>query len=228
MIKYVFIDLDDTIFDFHKAEAIALTQMLLEFKITPSESIKKRYSEINKSQWELLEKKLKTREEILIDRFTIFFSEIGADIDSYKAKEIYENLLGNGHFFVDGAEQLLENLCGKYRLYLASNGTESVQKRRIALSGIQKYFDRIFISQAVGYDKPAKEFFEKCFSAIPDFSADEAIIIGDSLSSDIMGGINAGIRTCLFNPEKKENRSGIIPDFEVTNLSEIPTLLERI
>jgi hypothetical protein len=74
----------------------------------------------------------------------------------------------------------------------------------------------------------AKEFFEKCFSAIPDFSADEAIIIGDSLSSDIKGGINAGIRTCLFNPKKKENLSGIIPDFEVANLSEIPTLLERI
>lgn len=228
MIKYVFIDLDDTIFDFHKAEAIALTQMLSEFKITPSESVKKRYSEINKSQWELLEKKLKTRKEILIDRFTIFFSEIGADVDSLKAKEIYENFLGNGHFFIDGAEELLESLYGKYRLYLASNGTESVQTRRIALSGIQKYFDRIFISQAVGFDKPAKEFFEKCFSTIADFSIDEAIIIGDSLSSDIKGGINAGIRTCLFNPKKKENLSGIIPDFEVANLSEIPTLLERI
>ena len=228
MIKYVLIDLDDTIFDFHKAEAVALTDMLSRFGITPSESLKKRYSEINKGQWELLEKKLKTREEILIDRFSIFFSEIEADIDSRSAKEIYENLLGNEHFLLDGAEGLLDSLYGKYRLYLASNGTESVQTRRIALSGIQKYFDGIFISQAIGYDKPSKEYFEKCFSMIPDFSKEEAIIIGDSLSSDIKGGINAGIKTCLFNPDKQKNFSGILPDFEVTTLSEIPTLLERI
>ncbi len=228
MIKHVFIDLDDTIFDFHKAEAIALTGMLSEFGIKPDESVKERYSQINKSQWELLEKKLKTREEILTDRFTIFFSETGADIDAKSAREIYENLLGNGHFFIDGAESLLDTLYGKYRLYLASNGTEAVQTRRIALSGIEKYFEKIFISQAIGYDKPAREYFEKCFSMIPDFSREEAIIIGDSLSSDIKGGINAGIKTCLYNPKRKENSSGTIPDFEVTSLSEIPKLLERI
>ena len=228
MIKYVLIDLDDTIFDFHKAEAAALTGMLMQFGIAPSESLKKRYSEINKSQWELLEKKLKTREQILVDRFSIFFSEIGADIDSLTARTIYEDLLGNGHFFIDGAEKLLDDLYGKYRLYLASNGTKTVQTKRIALSGIAKYFDEIFISQSIGYDKPSKEYFEKCFSMIPEFSKDEAIIIGDSLSSDIKGGINAGIKTCLYNPSKKTNDSDIVPDFEITDLSEIPSLLERI
>ena len=91
-----------------------------------------------------------------------------------------------------------------------------------------KYFDEIFISQSIGYDKPSKEYFEKCFSMIPEFSKDEAIIIGDSLSSDIKGGINAGIKTCLYNPSKKTNDSDIVPDFEITDLSEIPSLLERI
>ena len=228
MIKYVFIDLDDTIFDFHKAEALALSEMLLEFDITPTNAMTERYSRINKTQWELLEKKQKTREEVLTDRFTIFFSEIGSSIDSRTARDIYEYKLGCGHYFIEGAETLLELLYGKYSLYLASNGTESVQTRRIASSDIGKYFDGIFISQAIGADKPSSEYFERCFSRIPGFSKSEAIIIGDSISSDILGGKNAGIKTCLYNPKNKENTTGIIPDFEVRSLAEIPGLLERI
>lgn len=228
MIKYVFLDLDDTIFDFHKAEAIALFGTLSEFGITPDEKTSERYSKINKSQWELLEKKLKTREEVLVDRFTIFFSEIGADIDGRKAREIYEYRLGCGHYFIDGAEKLLESLYGKYELYLASNGTESVQTRRIASSGIEKYFNGIFISQSLGADKPSPEYFDACFSRIPNFSKENAIIIGDSITSDILGGKNAKIKTCLFNPKGKENLTDVKPDFEIRSLSEIPMLLERI
>ena len=228
MIKYVFIDLDDTIFDFHKAEALALSETLSEFGILPTEAMTERYSKINKSQWELLEKKLKTRDEVLTDRFTIFFSEIGRDINSRTARKIYEHRLGCGHYFIEGAEALLELLCGKYDLYLASNGTESVQTRRIASSGIEKYFKDIFISQAIGADKPSPQYFEACFARIPNFSKEEAIIIGDSITSDILGGKNAGIKTCLYNPKSKENLTGIIPDFEIRSLNEIPGLLERI
>ena len=228
MIKYVFIDLDDTIFDFHKAEAIALTDMLSHFGITPDKEMTERYSRINKSQWELLEKKQKTREDVLLDRFTIFFSEIGADIDSRKAKEIYEYRLGCGHFFIEGAEELLITLSKKFDLYLASNGTESVQVRRIASSGIEKYFKDIFISQALGADKPSTEYFSACFSRISGFSRESAIIIGDSISSDILGGKNAGIKTCLYNPKSKENSTNILPDYEVRSLQEITELLERI
>ena len=228
MIKNVFIDLDDTIFDFHKAEAIALTEMLEHFGISATPSLAERYSVINKSQWELLEKKVKTREEVLRDRFSIFFAEIGKDIDSMKAREIYEYRLGSGHFFIEGAEKLLDRIFGRYDLYLASNGTEAVQVRRIASSGLSKYFKEIFISQAIGADKPSREYFDACFSRIENFSKEETIIIGDSLSSDILGGKNAGIRTCLYNPKAKENKTDIIPDFEVRSLDEIPALLERI
>ena len=228
MIKYVFLDLDDTIFDFHKAEALALSGALDEFGITPTEDMIRRYSEINLSQWKLLELGEKTREEVLTDRFKIFFSEIGRNIDSSAMRASYEYRLGSGFYFMDGAPELLDALYGKYRLYLASNGTESVQTRRIAASGIAKYFDEIFISQAIGYDKPSVEYFEECFRRIDGFSKSEAIIIGDSLSSDIKGGIAAGIKTCLFNPKNKQINGNIIPDYEVDDLSKIPSLLERI
>ena len=228
MIKNVFIDLDDTLFDFHKAEAIALSEMLGHFGVSITPELSERYSVINKSQWELLEKKEKTRDEVLLDRFKIFFSEIGKDIDAKKAREIYEYRLGSGHFFIEGAEELLKSLFPKYDLYLASNGTEAVQVRRIASSGISKYFKEIFISQAVGFDKPSKEYFDACFSKIKDFCREETVIIGDSVSSDILGGKNAGIITCLFNPREKENKTDIIPDFEIKSLAQIPALLERM
>ena len=228
MIKNVFIDLDDTLFDFHKAEALALSHMLSQFDITVTGEVSERYSVINKSQWELLEKKEKTREQVLLDRFTIFFSELGLSVDGKKAREIYEYELGSGHFFIDGAEKLLDTLSEKYDLYLTSNGTEAVQVRRIASSGIEKYFKEMFISQAIGYDKPSREYFDACFARIGSFSKNETVIIGDSLTSDILGGINAGIKTCLYNPKGKENKTNIKPDFEVRSLYEIPALLERI
>lgn len=228
MIKTVFLDLDDTLFDFHKAEAVALSGMLNELGITPTEERLIRYSEINKLQWQKLERGEATREQVLIDRFRLFFLEFGIRCDAERARAIYERRLGIGHYFIDGAEELLEALYGKYRLYLASNGTAKVQKGRIESSGIEKYFEEIFVSQNIGHNKPSKEFFDFCFSKIDGFKRGEAIIVGDSLSSDILGGINAGIKTCLFNPRKKEITGSVIPDYEITSLDELPKLLEEI
>ncbi len=228
MIKTVFLDLDETIFDFHKAEAIALSGMLRELGVEPTDAVVARYSEINDAQWKLLELGLATREQILVRRFELLFEELCVGCDANEARRIYEHRLGEGHYFIEGAEQMLKALYGSYSLYLASNGTEHVQKRRIASSGIEKYLDGIFISQVIGHNKPSVEYFEKCFSMIENFTRGEAIIVGDSLSSDIKGGINAGIRTCLFNPTGKKITGDIIPDYEIRRLSELPDLLKRI
>ena len=228
MIKTVFLDLDDTIFDFHKAEAIALSEMLKEIGVEPTEERISRYSEINDMQWKRLERGEITREVVLYERFRLFFLEYGISRDPMLARRIYEKKLGTGHYFIEGAEELLSALYGKYRLYLASNGTAAVQAGRIKSSGIEKYFDEIFVSESVGHNKPSKEFFDYCFDKIGEVDKESAIIIGESLSSDILGGKNAGIKTCLFNPKKKALTGDIIPDCEVSSLSEIPALLERI
>ena len=137
-------------------------------------------------------------------------------------------MLAIGHYFMPGAPELLEELYRKYRLYIVSNGTAKVQEGRIGSSGIAKYMDGIFISQILGANKPDKQFFDTCFAEIPDFSLSETVIIGDSLSSDIKGGINAGITTVWFNPKGLSNDGGIKPDFTVKTLSEIPAVLRQI
>lgn len=227
-IKYVFLDLDDTIFDFRASEAKALSETLRSLGVLPTADTLSLYHRINRSQWERLERGEATRDEILVRRFEILYDTLGLNLSAQKTKEIYEHNLSLEYIYIDGAEELIHELYGKYRLYLASNGTAKVQDSRILRSGIAKYFDGIFISQRVGYDKPSREFFERCFAEIDGFSKDEAIIVGDSLSSDILGGINARIRTCRYNPEGKPASPDITPDYEIRHLSELSSLLESI
>ena len=136
----------------------------------------------------------------------------------------YEDRLSIGHYFIEGAEEMLRALHGAYRLHLVSNGVYEVAMSRLNSSTIVPLFDHIFISGALGVDKPAKEFFDACFAQISDFDPAQAVIVGDSLTSDILGGKNAGITTIWFNPHQKSATS-IIPDYEINNLGEIEELL---
>ena len=185
MIRNVLFDLDDTLFDFHKAEKIALTKTLVHFGIDPTEEILALYSTINAAHWKRLELGEISREEVKVGRYRELFKTIGVECDPVKATAYYESMLAIGHYFMPGAPELLEELYRKYRLYIVSNGTAKVQEGRIGSSGIAKYMDGIFISQILGANKPDKQFFDICFAEIPDFSLSETVIIGDSLSSDI-------------------------------------------
>ena len=228
MIRNVLFDLDDTLFDFHKAEKIALTKTLVHFGIDPTEETLALYSTINAAHWKRLELGAISREEVKVGRYREPFKSIGVECDPVKATAYYESMLAIGHYFMPGAPELLEELYRKYRLYIVSNGTAKVQEGRIGSSGIAKYMDGIFISQILGANKPDKQFFDICFAEIPDFSLSETVIIGDSLSSDIKGGINAGITTVWFNPKGIENDSDIKPDYTIKELSEVPGLLSQI
>lgn len=228
MIRNVLFDLDDTLFDFHKAEKIALTKTLVHFGIDPTEETLALYSTINAAHWKRLELGEISREEVKVGRYRELFKTIGVECDPVKATAYYESMLAIGHYFMPGAPELLEELYGKYRLYIVSNGTAKVQEGRIGSSGIAKYMDGIFISQILGANKPDKQFFDICFAEIPDFSLSETVIIGDSLSSDIKGGINAGITTVRFNPKGIENDNDIKPDYTIKELSEVPGLLSQI
>lgn len=228
MIRNVLFDLDDTLFDFHKAEKIALTKTLVHFGIDPTEETLALYSTINATHWKRLELGEISREEVKVGRYRELFKTIGVECDPVKATAYYESMLTIGHYFMPGAPELLEELYRKYRLYIVSNGTAKVQEGRIGSSGIAKYMDGIFISQILGANKPDKQFFDICFAEIPDFSLSETVIIGDSLSSDIKGGINAGITTVWFNPKGIENDNDIKPDYTIKELSEVPGLLSQI
>ena len=221
----ILLDLDDTLLDFGAAERVALSKTLQELGIEPTEAKLRRYHEINISQWEAFERGELSRERVLTRRFELFFEELGLSIDAQACEDRYRHYLGIGHYFVEGAEALLEYLAPKYKLYLASNGVAETQYSRLESAGIGHYFDEIFISETTGHHKPEREYFDYCFARIPDFDPNTTLIIGDSLSSDILGGNNAGIHTCWCNIKSLPPRADIVPDFEIHSLAELYELL---
>ena len=228
MFEFLFLDLDDTILDFQKAEHIALSKTLKEFGLEPTERVLKRYNLINKAHWEALERKELTREQVLVGRFQVLFEEMGITVEPVQVARAYEDNLSIGHWFLPGAEEAVEALSKKYKLYLASNGTAKVQAGRLKSANISRFFEEVFVSQELGANKPSLEYFEKCFARIPGFEKSKAIIVGDSLTSDILGGQNAGIATCWVNPHHKAGREDIRVDYEIEALSQLEDLLEGL
>ncbi len=227
MMEFLFLDLDDTILDFHRAERIALSKTLACFGVEPEEAVLERYHIINRQHWEALERGELTREEVLEGRFRVLFEQLGRPVEARAVTRAYEKNLGQGHYFLPGAQEAVEHLSKKYRLFLASNGTASVQHSRLTSAGLYPYFEQVFISQEMGCNKPSREYFERCFAKIPGFDPQRAMMVGDSLTSDILGGIRAGIKTCWVNPNHTPPREDIPADFEIEALSQLEALLEE-
>ena len=227
MIEFLFLDLDDTILDFRKAEYIAIGKTIGDFGVEPTDEVRKLYHEINKWHWEQLELGTLTREEVLVNRFGVLFEKLGKTVDAVACARAYEKNLSQGHWFLPGAEEAVDALSKKYRLFLASNGTASVQKGRMTSANLYRFFETVFVSQEIGHNKPSKAYFDACFSTIPGFDKEKAMIVGDSLSSDIKGGINAGIKTVWVNPDHKDC-GDIKPDYEIEYLHQLEALLEGL
>ena len=222
MVKLILIDLDDTLLDFKRSERCAI-EMALEFaKIAPTDAACTLYSEINDSLWKKLETGDITRKELLTKRFEILFEKLGVTFDKFEMQKKYMASLSEQVHFIDGAIELLENLSKKYSLAIVSNGTKAVQNPRLDKSGIRKYFSHIFISEELGVNKPAREFFEKVLKTCNE-SRENCVVIGDSESSDILGGINAGIDTCWYNPKGYEAKYSVT--HEIKDLMDLKKIL---
>ena len=226
MIKTILFDLDDTLLDFHKSERAALEKTLRRLGIVPKEELLTRYSAINLAQWKLLEQEKITLPTLKVRRYQLLFEEFGISCSAEKAVEYYEAQLGMECDFVEGAKEVVKTLSGMYQLVIVSNGTAEVQRSRIKRAGLEPYLSGVFISQEIGYYKPHPAFFHCCFAQINGFCKAEAVLVGDSLSSDIKGGNGVGIKTIWYNPEGLENKSDIQPEFEIRTLSELVPLLK--
>lgn len=225
MFRSILIDIDDTLLDFGMAERTAISQAYRDYGIDPCEKNIARYSRINIAQWEAMERGELGREQVLIRRHELFFKELGVDIPLQEFEDHYRSLLGRGHYFIEGAEAFLEYLFPKYDLYIASNGVAETQYSRMASAGIGKYFKEVFISETTGSHKPEQAYFDYCFARMQNFDPAKTLIIGDSLTSDIRGGLNAGIQTCWFNPKGKAGRPDIVPHYEIRSLEEVKKFL---
>lgn len=229
MIEYLFLDLDNTILDFTKAEGIAIRKTMEDYGAAPTDENAARYSAVNDRHWKALERGELTREQVVVGRFAVFFGELGIRVDAAAVAKTYETHLSQGHWFLPGAEETVkQKLFGKYKLYLASNGTAVVQKGRMTSADLYPYFEKSFVSEELGFNKPSRAYFDAAFALIPGFDPDKCLMVGDSLTSDILGGKNAGMRTVWVNAHGKTAPAELKPDYEIRLLADLPALLEEI
>lgn len=222
--KNIIFDLDDTLLDFQDTELRALEELFEKYNIAFNKDSISKYQAINKKLWAQLENGLVSKEDVLYGRFEEFFKIYGFDIDGKIADNIFRKHLNLGHKLIPNAKELLNVLKKEgYLIFAATNGVGQTQRQRLKDSRLINFFDDLFISEELGYEKPSIEFFDSIFNKYPSLKKEETIMIGDSLSSDIQGAINFNIDSILFDPLKKDLSN--LSTYKVSNLLEIPSIL---
>lgn len=221
----ILLDADGTLFDFDACEEEALKLTFHKYGYRLEETTRKLYGDINKDLWKQYERGEIDRNTIIYSRFKTLFEKIGIKNDGITFEDDYQELLGMQHYSIEDAPEVLAYLYGKYDLYIVTNGVTATQRRRFMESGVDKYMKKLFVSEETGYQKPMKEYFDYCFARIDNLDLARTMIIGDSLTSDIKGGNNAGITTCWFNSDNLTNNTDAIVDFEIHNLKDLYEML---
>lgn len=226
MKKYtaLLLDLDNTLLDFNKSEFCAIKKTLEEYSLPHDDKTAALYSAINKSFWERFERGEIAKSDIFTGRFNELFRVLGTVGDAESIAKSYCSRLSEGHDTVEGAIEILEYLRKReYKLYATTNGISTTQYRRIKDSGLQPFFDKVFVSEEAGHQKPEKEYFDFVIENIEEKDRSRMLVVGDSQSSDILGGINAGIDTCWFNPQGLAGK--YIPTYQISRLDELKEIL---
>lgn len=227
MLKAVFLDIDNTLLSFDQYVQTAMRDGFVRFGLKPYEDwMFPVFERVNTGLWQEIEKETLTFERLKQIRWNHIFAELGVEFDGTVFEAYFRDCLFESAIPEPGAPELLEYLSGKYLLCTASNGPYLQQVNRLRLAGMEKYFSHIFVSEEVGAPKPSGDFFKICFerlhgSGYPDLLPEESIMIGDSLTSDIRGGIDYGMKTCFYNRKKKEIPAGFLIDYQVSSLDEI-------
>ena len=219
----ILIDIDNTLLDFNAGTADSHRQLLGDFGLELTEERLQQFFTINNSLWTAYEHGEIEKSFIFPTRFQRWLGDMGITTDWLAANERYAEGLRQSAVLMPRAMELLDALKGNYPLYAVTNGVVTTQKPRLQKSRLDQYFDQVFISEAMGCKKPEKEFFDKVFDAIGNPDKRRCIILGDSLSSDMQGGRNAGIATCFFGEDPKDDRC----DYVIGDLMAFLDVLEQ-
>lgn len=253
MIKVLLWDIDGTLLNFEKAQREAIRSCFSTFGLGEcTEELLARYSAINQRYWKALERGELTKQEVLLGRFQEFFRQEGIPVDKWKDgseeqseagetaasrreywdadlitafNKEYQVRLGDTVFFNDDGYGLVKELKSKVKQYAVTNGTFVAQERKLKKSGLEELLDGAFISDNIGIEKPNQGFFDHVFEQIGPYGKDEMMIVGDSLTSDMRGGNNAGIVCCWYNPQGENRDKNLRIDYEIENLQQIRDIL---
>ena len=224
MAKYycILFDADNTLLDFDAAENKALAETLVEYGIEPDAGTVQTYRDINSELWRQLEKGQIRRDKLMGERFTRFLKAINAAGDGVEMNRCYlDHLSSHPDLMTPNVLDVLGELSEVATLAIVTNGFEKVQSRRVTESGIGAYLEDVFVSEKLDSEKPSRRIFDSALRALGVENREHVLVVGDSLTSDIQGGVNAGLDTCWFNPGHAENPGKVSPTYEIASLEEL-------
>ncbi len=225
--KTLLFDADGTLLDFNRSEYEALSDVLAVFGIPDTAENHRIYSAANAEQWKLLERQLVTKGELRVNRFRNFLERIGFTASPAEMADVYMRALASKSYLLDGAFEVCRALAVNHDLYIITNGFRTIQHGRFDPTPLAPLFRDIFISEDIGAEKPSPVFFDYVKCHIPGIDAAKTLVIGDSLSSDIAGGIAAGFDVCWFNPSGNEAPPELKINYTIDKLSDILRITER-
>lgn len=227
MVKVLLWDIDGTLLNFEAAEKQAIRDCFKQFNMgICDDAMLARYSRINRTYWERLERGELTKPEVLRGRFIEFFGQEHLPVENADPfNAAYQIGLGNTVVFQDNGYELVKSFKSQFKQYAATNGTYVAQERKLKKSGLDQLLDGAFISDQIGSEKPTLGFFDAVWQTIGTYQKEEVMIIGDSLTSDIQGANNAGIQCCWYNPGKKQSDHNLQIDYEIQNLQDLKRIL---
>lgn len=223
MIKAVFVDVDNTLLDFDLCAKESMKAGYKELGLAFEEDMFERFRVINLALWKDMEKGLISKQELLQTRWSRVFDALGIAGDGQVMEKHFRHYINEYAIEIDGAYEALEYLAKKYPLYAASNAPYNQQTHRLENADMLKFFKKIFVSEEIGYPKPRKEFFDACFKEL-DCDASETIMIGDSVSADIIGAKNYGMKTLWYN-HYKEDPSLVECDYIIYSMRDVKNVL---
>ena len=219
--KTILFDIDDTLFDFDIDQKIAFMEAMNVIGYKCTEEMYFNYNLINLEMWEMLNEGKITLQELFIKRFELFFRKYGIKQNEKEFNEILTKSFQKTGTPIKGTKKVLEHLKDEYELIITSNGPKEQQYHRLENAGFSKYFSKVFISEELGCNKPNKEYFDIVFQNINNKEKSSILIVGDSISSDIIGGKNSGIATCWYNAKDKQNKTNVEPNYEIKDFIEL-------
>ncbi len=221
------VDADDTILDFHASSALSLKKAFDEFSVPWENRFSDVFKTVNDALWTKLERRELTRKELIDTRFHIYLAELQMHLDADKFNRAYLQALSTHPIYVDGAQEFLKTLNTLGRVYIVTNGTLRIQKSRFEIAKLNDYAKDVFVSDAIGFDKPSPKYTAYVLSHIENFEKERAIWVGDSLNADIKSANDAGIESVWFNPSKKPIKGDVKPTYEAQSFAEILKIIKN-
>jgi len=223
---WLWFDADGTLFDYNRAEANALKQTFRSLSLPFEDEYLQVYQRINAGLWQALEKQEITQAVLRQRRFELLLENIRPSASAEQMSSVYIAQLALCSELMDDAYDVLKSFHGKCRLAILTNGLQAVQRSRLAHSAIRDLITDIIISEEVGVSKPHSGFFEIASSRLGYPAKSDILIIGDSLTSDMQGGVDYGIDTCWYNPASEPRRVALPITYEIKQLRELLEIIE--